>query len=79
MARYTEILSWLSDDPDSEIGDGEMKTVFTRQFMRWCDLRKSQWDNRGIGDSEEGFSAFLEPKCRYKARGGHAMVSDPSF
>lgn len=38
MTRYRAIISWLSDDPDSEIGDGEMKTVFSRQFTRWWDF-----------------------------------------
>ena len=80
MARYKTILSWLSDQPGSEIGDGEIKTVFSRQFTRWWDFRKSQWDNRGIGDSEEGFSAFLEAsRCRYEGMGAQMMVSDSSF
>ncbi len=80
MVRYKAILPWLSDDPDSEIGDGEIKTVFSRQFMRWWDFRKSQWDNRGIGDGEEGFSVFLEAsRRRYEGMGGRAMVSAPSF
>jgi hypothetical protein len=80
MTRYKTILSWLSDDPDSEIGDGEMKTIFSRQFARWWDFRKSQWDNRGIGDSEKGLSAFLEASTRrYKGMGAQAMVSAPSF
>jgi hypothetical protein len=57
-----------------------MKTIFSRQFARWWDFRKSQWDNRGIGDSEEGLSAFLEASTRrYKGIGAQAMVSAPSF
>lgn len=78
--RYKAILSWLSGDPDSEIGAGEMKTVFSRQFTRWWDFRKSQWVNRGIGDGEEEFSAFFEAsRRRYEGMGGQAMVSAPSF
>ena len=34
MARYQAVRSWLSDEPDTEIGAEEMKTVFSRQFMR---------------------------------------------
>lgn len=80
MVRYKAILSWLSDDPDSEIGDGVIKTVFSRQFTRWWDFRKSQWDNRGIDNSEGGLSVFLEAsRRRYKGIGGQAMVSAPSF
>ena len=80
MARYKAIQSWLSDDPDSEIGHGEIKTVFTRQFTRWWDFRKSQWDNRCLSDNEEGFSAFLEAsRCKYEGAGWQVMVSSPSF
>ena len=80
MTRYEAVLSWLSDDPDSEIGDGDVKTIFTRQFARWWDFRKSQWDNRGLGDSEEGFSAFLKAnRRRYEELGAIRWVSDPSF
>ncbi|KAL8725457.1 MAG: hypothetical protein Q9166_007351 [cf. Caloplaca sp. 2 TL-2023] len=79
-ASYEMILPWLSDHPDSEIGDGEVKTVFSRQFARWWDFRKWQLDNRGIGDSEEGFSAFLEAERSVgKRMGAHAMVSASSF
>ncbi|MCJ1424192.1 hypothetical protein MMC29_002079 [Sticta canariensis] len=78
MARYKVILSWLS--ADSEVGKEEIKTVFSRQFTRWWDFRKSQWDNRGIGDSEEGFSAFLEAsRNRWEQMGAHEMVSGPTF
>lgn len=80
MERYETILSWLSDSPDSETGAGELKTVFSRQFMRWWDFRKSQWDSRGLGDSEAGLSAFLEAsRRRYEGSGAKAMVSAPSF
>ncbi|KAL8914312.1 MAG: hypothetical protein Q9171_001032 [Xanthocarpia ochracea] len=77
---YEAVLSWLSDDPDSETGIGDLKTVFTRQFMRWWEFRKSQWDSRGLGDSEAGFSAFLEASRRKNlAIGFKAWVSGPSF
>lgn len=80
MARYQAVRSWLSDEPDTEIGAGEMKTVFSRQFMRWWDFRKSQWDSRGLGNSEEGLSAFLEASRRkYEGMGAKAMASAPSF
>ncbi|KAF2241358.1 hypothetical protein BU26DRAFT_440732, partial [Trematosphaeria pertusa] len=78
--RCTAILPWLSDDPDTETGTGEIKTVFSRQFTRWWNFRKSQWSNRGLDDSEEGFSAFLEAnRRRYEEMGAQAMVSAPSF
>lgn len=78
--EYEAILPWLSDCPDSETGAGELKTVFSRQFMRWWEFRKSQWDNRGLGDSAAGFAAFLEAsKRRWEGAGADAMVSDPSF
>ncbi|KAL8927684.1 MAG: hypothetical protein Q9172_001244 [Xanthocarpia lactea] len=77
---YETVLSWLSDDPDSETGTGDLKTVFTRQFWRWWEFRKSQWDSRGLGDSEAGFSAFLEAtKRKHLAIGNKAWVSGPSF
>ncbi|KAL9025911.1 MAG: hypothetical protein Q9196_005345, partial [Gyalolechia fulgens] len=79
-ASYGAVLPWLTDHPGSEIGDGETKTVFSRQFTRWWDFRKSQWDNRGIGGSEEGFSAFLQAsRTRWERIGAHAMVSASSF
>lgn len=80
MSRYKAILPWLSDEPDSEDGPGEMKTVFTRQFTRWWHFRKSQWSNRGLGDSEEGSSAFLEAsRRRYDGMGAKKMIAAPSF
>ena len=80
MARYEAVLPWLTDEPESEDGIGEIKTVFSRQFTRWWDFRKSQWDSRGLGDSEAGFSAFLEASRRkYEGTGLSAMVSAPSF
>ena len=80
MARYHAVQSWLSDEPDTETGAGEIKTVFSRQFMRWWDFRKSQWDSRGLGNSEVGLSAFLEAsKRKYEGMGAKAMVSAPSF
>ncbi|KAI0975068.1 hypothetical protein F4678DRAFT_458185 [Xylaria arbuscula] len=78
--RYTAILSWLSDDPDTETGAGEIKTVFSRQFTRWWNFRKSQWSNRGLDGGEEGLSAFLKAiRRRYKRMGLHTMVSATSF
>lgn len=48
--------------------------------MRWWDFHKSQWDNRGITDSDEGFAAFLEAsRSRWERVGAHRMVSNPSF
>jgi hypothetical protein len=48
--------------------------------MRWWDFRKSQWDSRGLGNSEMGLSAFLEAsKRKYEGMGAKAMVSAPSF
>ena len=80
MAEYEAVLSWLSDFPDSETGAGEIKTVLSRQFMRWWNFRKSQWDSRGLGDSEAGFAAFLEAsKRKYEGMGFKAMVSGSSF
>ena len=80
MARYQTVRSWLSDEPDTEIGAEEIKTVFSRQFMRWWDFRKSQWDSRGLGNSDVGLSAFLEASRRkYEGMGAKAMASAPSF
>ena len=80
MARYQAVRSWLSDEPDTEIGAGEIKTVFSRQFMRWWNFRKSQWDSRGMGKSEEGPSAFVEATRRkYERMGQKAMVSASTF
>ena len=77
---YEAVLSWLSDDPDSVNRIGELKTVFTRQFSRWWEFRKSQWDSRGLGDSEAGLSAFLEAeKRKHLAIGDKRWVSNPSF
>ncbi|KAF7507844.1 hypothetical protein GJ744_010008 [Endocarpon pusillum] len=50
------------------------------QFKRWLDFHKSQWDNRGIEESEEGFSTFLKAsRSRWRRMGVHEMVSDPDF
>lgn len=79
ITRYKAVLPWLSDDPGSEIGAGEIKTVFSRQFTRWWGFHKSKWGNRGFDDSE-GLSAFLEAsRRRYEGMGAKAMVSAPSF
>ncbi|RMD41530.1 hypothetical protein DV735_g3627, partial [Chaetothyriales sp. CBS 134920] len=78
--RSKAILPWLSDDPDTETGVGEIKTVFSRQFARWWSFRKSQWSNRGLDDSEEAFTAYLEANRRiYEGIGAQAMASAPSF
>lgn len=79
------ILAWLSDEPDTETGARELATMFSRQFERWCDFRKSQWQNRadgnGRGDSgEEAFPAYLDAKTRiYKGSGATRLVADDSF
>ena len=76
--RYKGIESWLSDDPDSETGLAEMKTVFSRQNSRWWNFRNWQYFRRGIG--EDSFSSFLEAERRtWEREGAQAMVSDPSF
>lgn len=78
--RHTAVLSWLSDDLDTETGAAEIKTVFSRQFARWWNFRKSQWSNRGLDDGEEGLSAFLEAnRRRYEGMGAYKMISAPSF
>jgi hypothetical protein len=38
-ASYEAVLSWLSD-LDSASRNGEIWTVFSRQFDRWWDIRK---------------------------------------
>ena len=79
-AGYNTLSPWLHDHPDSKNEDGEIKTVFTRQFTRWWDFRKSQWDNRGRNDVNDGFPAFLEAcRSKYDAMGAHKMTSSPSF
>ncbi len=77
--RIRAVLSWLSDDPDSETGTGDLKTVFTRQFWRWWEFHKSQWDSRGLGDSEAVFSAFLEAEKRKKLAIGFKAMASGSF
>lgn len=48
--------------------------------MRWWDFRKSQWDSRGLGNSEEGLSVFLEVSRRkYEGISAKAMASVSSF
>ncbi|KAH8742717.1 hypothetical protein F5883DRAFT_513049 [Diaporthe sp. PMI_573] len=77
---HEAILPWLSDCPDSETGAGELKTVFSRQYMQWWEFRKLQWDSRGLGDSAAGLAAFIEAsRRRWEGAGAQAMVSDPSF
>lgn len=51
---------WLTDYPDSELGKAEAYNVLGLQFHRWWDFRKSQWDNRGLGDSEEASEAYVK-------------------
>ncbi|KAL8709012.1 MAG: hypothetical protein Q9220_006221 [cf. Caloplaca sp. 1 TL-2023] len=80
MARYQAVQPWLTDEPDTEDGRGDLKTIFTRQFARWWDFHKSQWVSRGLGDTEGGLSAFLDASRRkYEGMGFKAMVSAPSF
>lgn len=78
--RSKAILPWLTDDSDPESRIGEIKTVFSRQLAQWWNFRKSQWSNRGLDDSEYGFSTYLEAHRRmYEGIGAHKMVSAPSF
>jgi hypothetical protein len=78
--KFKLVQTWLTDFPDSRTGAGELKTVFSRQFRRWWQFRKSQWDSRGMADSATGFSAFLEAcRRRYECSSGRAIVSEPSF
>ncbi|KAL9009201.1 MAG: hypothetical protein Q9173_005749 [Seirophora scorigena] len=80
MATYEALLPWLSDEPDSETGAAEIKTIFSRQFMRWWNFRKSQWLSRGLADTEGGILAFLESNRRlWEGMGAKEMVSEPSF
>ena len=79
-AGYDTLSPWLSDHADAKIGEGEIKTVFSRQFARWWDFRKSQWDNRGKSDGDEGFAAFLQAcRSRYDRMGAHQTTSGSSF
>jgi len=70
--RYcTAILSWLSDDPDTETEAGEIKTVFSRQLARWWwNVGISQWSNRALGDGEEGLSLRFPRQTGADMRGG---------
>lgn len=80
MERKDAVMPWLTASPDSDTGAGELKTIFSRQFMRWWDFRKSQWNNRGLGDSKDGLSAFVEAsRRRYESSGAEMMASSPSF
>jgi hypothetical protein len=79
-ANREAIRPWLHDytNPDDE--DGEIKTVFTRQFEHWWDFRKSQWNNRGDDANEAGFPAYLAAsRRRYEGSGDRDMVNDRSF
>ncbi|KAI0449792.1 hypothetical protein F5B21DRAFT_493332 [Xylaria acuta] len=58
------VAPWLSDYPDSERGKGDLYGVLAEQFRRWWAFRKSQWANRGLGDSEEGADAFIKAQKR---------------
>jgi len=80
--RYcTAILSWLSDDPNTGTGAGEIKIFFSRQLARWWwNVGISQWSNRALGDGEEGLSLSLRFPRQTGADmrgwlGAHAMVS----
>ena len=80
QTSYKAVLSWLSDDPDSDDFLGGIKTVFSTQFDRWWNFRKSQWENRGLEDSE-GVSAYLKA-CRRQYEvidDFKATISAPSF
>lgn len=79
-AQHEPFLPWLSDEPDSETGAAELKTIFSSQFKRWWNFRKSQWVSRGLADTEEGLLAFLKSsKRKYEGMGAKEMVSEPSF
>ena len=78
-ASYEPILPWLSDSESVSRND-EVRTVFTRQFERWWDFRKWQWNNRGTTDGDEGFAAYLAVNRNiYKQLGAHKMAFDNSF
>ncbi|MCJ1464926.1 hypothetical protein MMC07_003541 [Pseudocyphellaria aurata] len=79
-ASYKAVLPWLSDYPDSEDVINEIDSLFPRQLRRWLEFHKWQWDNRGIKESEEGFSFFFKAsRSRWARMGAHDMVSDPDF
>ncbi|KAG5975442.1 hypothetical protein E4U55_007670 [Claviceps digitariae] len=76
LTRCERILPWLSADPDSETGQGQIHTVFTRQFTRWWDFRKSQWVNRGDADADMGLSSFCEASARRYRGAGELRLAD---
>ncbi len=75
---HDAIMPWLTDFPETQKVSVDLQTVFTRQFARWWDFRKSQWDNRGLVHSEAGFLAYLEASKR-KYEGAGDSVSESSF
>ncbi|KAI1112121.1 hypothetical protein F5Y14DRAFT_423219 [Nemania sp. NC0429] len=50
---------WVFVYPHSEDKMAWAYCVLWRQFDRWWEFRKSQWDNRGLGDSEEAPDAYV--------------------
>ncbi|OAP55668.1 hypothetical protein AYL99_09820 [Fonsecaea erecta] len=66
MERYEAVQSWLHVGWADREGEAELMLVkvWERQLGRWWEFRKSQWANRGLADSELGFSAYLESKKR---------------
>lgn len=80
MDQFMTLLPWLTDDPATDIGGEEIKTVFSRQFMRWWTFRKSQWVSRGFTDMEKAICAFLKSsKNRYERMGSKEMTAEDSF
>jgi hypothetical protein len=70
-AGYEAILPWLTIHPEAPDGRGGIDSLYARQCDRLWVFRKSQWENRGVGKSEEGFPAFLESQIKTLRREGY--------
>lgn len=82
LARYKDVLPWLTREPDSEAEQGprELTSLFEIQWNQWWCFRKSQWDSRGLADSEAGERAFVEAdKSRAIDAGEVRQAARPDF
>ncbi|KAM3514872.1 hypothetical protein MY11210_001477 [Beauveria gryllotalpidicola] len=71
--RYRSIISWLTDEPDTVTGANEIRSVFSRQFRQWWFFRKSQWINRGLDETDEEVSAYIESYRRRAVDSGNEL------
>ncbi|KAL8979658.1 MAG: hypothetical protein Q9205_005063, partial [Flavoplaca limonia] len=80
--RIRAVLSWLSDDPDSETGTGDLNSKDSLYEAVLAEVEDSHIavGQLRAGESDAGFSAFLEAqKRKVLAIGFKAMVSRSFF